>query len=160
MNHIIVGIDTGKTAAIACLDLNGRVVSLSAKASADLKWFVDGIRNAGLPVVIASDKKRSNVTVAKLAAIFDAALYTPREDISVLKKKEIAKEWSIANMHERDALSAAISAYNKYSGKLNQVERMARENGEEEIDRIKALVIKKYSVKEAMDDKESGRFVR
>lgn len=160
MNHIIVGIDTGKTSAIACLDLEGRILSLAVQPFADMRWYVDNIRKSGSPAVIASDKKRNNDTIAKLAAIFDAALYTPREDISVMRKKEFAKTWKVANIHERDALSAAIFAYNSYAGKLKQAERIAKGSSQEEIDRIKALVIKKHSVSEAMENRFAGRFVR
>jgi predicted RNase H-like nuclease (RuvC/YqgF family) len=160
MKHIIVGIDTGKTSAIACLGLDGGIVSLRVKPYADFRWYIDSIRAAGSPAVIASDKKRNNDTIAKLAAIFDAALYTPREDISVMKKKEFAKAWKVANLHERDALSAAIFAYNSYAGKLNQAERIAKGKSAEEIDRIKAMVIKKHSVNEAMEKRKAGRFER
>jgi len=160
MNHTIVGIDTGKTSAVACLSLDGVIISLSAKPFAEFRWYIDTIAQAGSPVVIASDKKKNNDTVAKIAAIFDAALYTPKEDISVLKKKEFARMLHVANIHQRDALSAAIFAYNSYSSKLNQAERMAKGSDAGEIDRIKALVIKKHSVREAMDKKAAGRFVR
>lgn len=160
MIHIIVGIDTGKTAAIACLNLDGSPVYMAVKPFADMKWFIDNIRAAGSPAVIASDKKRNNNTVAKMASIFDAALYTPREDISVTRKKELAKLWKISNIHERDAFSAAIFAYNHYSSKLKQAERIAKGKTKSEIDLIKAMVIKKHSVKEAIDKKRAGRFVR
>lgn len=160
MNHIIVGIDTGKTSAIACLDLDGRIVRLAVKPFAEFKWYIDSIREAGSPAIIASDKKKNNDTVTKLAAIFDAALYTPKEDISVMRKKELARTLHVANIHERDALSAAIFAYNSYSSKLKQAERMARGSSKDEVDRIKAMVVKKHSVREAMEGKTAGRFVR
>jgi uncharacterized protein len=160
MNHTIVGIDTGKTSAVACLSLEGRIISLSARPYADFRWYIDTITKSGSPVVIASDKKKNNDTIAKIAAIFDAALYTPKEDISVMKKKEFARMLQVANIHERDALSAAIFAYNSYSAKLNQAGRIARGSTHDEIDRIKALVIKKHSVREAMEKRIAGRFVR
>lgn len=160
MAYIIVGIDTGKTAALACLDLDGTPIYMNVKPFADMRWFIDNMRKAGSPVVVASDKKKNNDTIAKIAAIFDAALYTPKEDISVSKKKEFAKAWKIKSMHERDALSAALIAYNHYSSKLKQAERISGESSKAEIDRIKAMVIKKHSVREAMEKRKAGRFVR
>ncbi len=160
MNHLIVGIDTGKTGAIACLDLEGKPQKLVASTSPDLAWFVEKIRELGSPVVIASDKKKNNDTAAKLASIFDAALYTPREDISVERKKELARKWKIGNIHQRDALSAAVFAYNHYAPKLNQAGRITKGSVTSEVDRIKALVIKKHSISEAIERRESGRFVR
>lgn len=160
MSNLIVGIDTGKTAAIACIDLEGRPQCLLAATSPDLAWFVEKIRESGSPVVIASDKRRNNDTVAKLATIFDAAIYTPKEDISVERKKELARRWKVGNAHQRDALSAAVFAYNHYAPKLNQTERITRGSEVSEIDRVKALVIKKHSISEAIGRKEAGRFVR
>ncbi len=158
--HLIVGIDTGKTSALACLDLNGRIVLLKTKRFAGMAWFVENMNLAGTPVVIAGDKKRANALIAKMAAIFDAALYTPREDISVNVKKEYRYEGKTANLHERDALTAAMTAYNAYANKLMQVEHLARERGVANVDGIKAAVIKKNSFHEAAEGKKTGRFVR
>ncbi len=160
MEGIIVGIDTGKTSAIACVNLSGRVVCLKTVRFADLRWFIDSLEGAGTPVVIASDKKHAGTLVAKLAAIFDAALFLPRADISVVRKKEFAEYAKVSNLHERDALSAAMYAYHSYSNKLNQAERIAHQKSIDDIDRIKALVIKKNSVYEAISRKKAGRFVR
>jgi predicted RNase H-like nuclease (RuvC/YqgF family) len=155
LKHLIVGIDPGKTAAIACLDLDGNVIKLATERFAGLQWFVSTISQAGLPVVIACDKKRPDSLVERLAAIFDAVLFVPQTDISLIKKKNLTAR-RFSNPHERDALAAAETAYNSYSGKLRQAERLARE-GAAEIDRVKALVIKKYSVDEAMSNRNAGR---
>lgn len=160
MPYLIVGIDTGKTSAIACIGLDGKPVKVKARIFAEQRWYVDEISMAGIPIVIASDKKNSSETVIKLATAFDAELYTPNEDISVAKKKEIARKYGIGNVHERDALTAALSAYNRHASKLNQAARLAGDASQEEKDRIKALVIKKHSVNEAMTGKSAGRFVR
>lgn len=158
MRHVIVGIDPGKTSAIACIDLDGRVVLLASKRFAGLTWFVASARGAGSPVVIASDKKRPVDTVSKIAAIFDAVLFVPESDISVSKKKAVQREdESVENLHQRDALTAARVAYNHYSNKLKQAERLAREKGSTEIDEVKAMVIRKYSVSEALTKKKTGR---
>ncbi len=160
MNNVIVGIDTGKTSAIACVDLNGRAVYTATMRFANARWFVDSIKAAGLPVIIASDKKKANDAVTKLAAIFDAVLFTPKEDIKVRKKQEYSNLRKVKNVHERDALSAAMAAYKHYSNKLMQVERIAREGDAEDIDKIKGMVIKKYSINEALRNLKAGRFVR
>ncbi len=160
MKHIVVGVDPGKTCAIACLDLNGKLVSLETMRFGGLEWFVSSIRKAGSPVVIACDKKKADETVSKLAAIFDAVLFTPKEDISVSRKKDIMRMIKMGSLHERDALMAAVTAYNTYANKLNQVEHMSRENGINNIDAVKALVLKKHSFYEASKGMKAGRFVR
>lgn len=159
MKHIIVGIDTGKTSAIACVDLSGAVSHLANERFADMAWFLRNIEFAGLPVVIAGDKTKPGELLVKIAAIFDAALYSPKEDIGV-RRKEIIGEDRTANVHERDALSAAISAYNNYANKLKQAEKLAKKGNVGDVDNIKALVIKKYSVYEAIKNKSPNRFVR
>ncbi len=154
-----MGIDTGKTAAVACLDLDGKVSKLATGRFAGLEWFVDTIREAGSPVIIAADKKSPDSLVEKLAAIFDAVLFLPQADISVMKKKELTAR-RFANLHERDALAAAATAYNAYAGKLRQAERIAKESNAEP-EGVKSMVIRKYSVDEAIKKREAGRrFVR
>ncbi|MCL5427790.1 MAG: DUF460 domain-containing protein [Candidatus Marsarchaeota archaeon] len=160
MRHIIVGIDPGKTSAIACLDLNGRPVMLRTGRHAGLEWFVGLIHEAGSPAVVACDKRNADHTASRLAAIFDAVLFSPREDIRVAKKDELRRAMKTRNHHERDALTAAVTAYNAFANKLNQVEHLSRTNGIDDIDTVKALVLKKHSFHEALAGKRAGRFVR
>lgn len=159
MNHIIVGIDSGKRAAVACLDLDGKLVYLSNGTFVGLDWFVEKIRSAGTPVIIASDKKKPNKLSAKLSAIFAAVLFSTGYDIDVKSKQELARKYKFSNLHERDAMSAAVAAYNAYENKLNQAQRYAKERSFEDVDKIKALVIKRYSIHEALEGrKDVGRF--
>lgn len=157
MKHLIVGIDAGKTAAVACIDLDGNVVKLATGRFVGLDWFVDVIKSTGQPVMISGDKKKPNSLVEKLSTIFDAVLFVPGVDISVEKKKSVARV-KFENLHERDALAAAMIAYNAHAGKLRQAERQARESKTSaDADRVKAMVIKKYSVHEAISMKRAGR---
>ncbi len=135
-------------------------MSVKTARFAGIDWFVGSIREAGSPVVIACDKKNADETASKLAAIFDAVLFTPKDDISVSRKKEIMRLMGANNLHERDALMAAMTAYNAYANKLNQVEHLSRQNGIDDIDTVKALVLKKHSFHEASTGKRAGRFVR
>ncbi len=153
----MVGVDTGKTAALACIDLDGNVICLDTARFAGLGWFVDRISKAGIPVVIAGDKARSNPTAGKIATIFDSVLFTPSSDISVRRKNEMLGLHPAGNVHERDALSAALTAYNSYRNKLGQTERRAKEKRFGDVDGLKALVIRKYSAHDVMARRKSGR---
>ena len=155
LKHLIVGIDAGKTAALACLDLEGKVVNVATGRFVGLEWFVSAIKDTGSPVIIASDKRKPDSLSVRLSTIFDAVLFAPETDMSVEKKKVIASKFA-SNFHERDALAAATTAYNVYVNKLRQAERMAKENNTD-ADRVKAMVIKRYSVYEAVNKKISGR---
>ena len=154
--HIIVGIDTGKTMAFSCLSLEGRLVRTEHKSSAGLDWIIDAIGKVGIPSIIAYDKK-PNETVRKIAAAFNAKLYCPKKEMSIEEKMLAAKPFGVTNPHERDALSSAIKAYNQHANKLKQAEHIARMNNIEEVDKIKAKVIEKYSINEAITSKEANR---
>ncbi|MEM3177713.1 MAG: DUF460 domain-containing protein [Candidatus Micrarchaeaceae archaeon] len=156
MSYIIVGIDPGKTAAIACLTLDGRVAYLDYGISVGTDWFVERINRVGTPIIVASDKKKVGKTISKISAIFGAVLYAPEADISVEKKKDASKGINLENIHERDALAAAKTAYNVYANKLRQADRIAKEKNIE-AEAIKAQVIKKSSIKEAVAGIRHGR---
>jgi len=161
MKHIIVGIDPGKRAAIACIGLDGRLIHASSGLFVGLGWLVSQINEVGTPVIIASDKKSPNETTVKLASIFNAVLFASGYDISVKRKQEMARPYELGNVHERDALSAALSAYNSYQNKMKQAEVFAARNGIADTDRIKAMVIKRYSMREAAtEDMTAARFKR
>lgn len=153
MNHLIVGVDSGKKAAVACIDLSGNVVHLATGTFAGVEWFVDNIKNAGSPVIIASDKKRPNELPRKLSAIFGAVLFTSGSDISVKRKQEMTRRFRVSTLHERDALSAALTAYNAYQNKLNQARVFAERHNIEDQDNLKTMVIKRYSMHEAAREK-------
>ena len=127
MKHLIVGIDAGKTAAVACIDLNGKVVKLATGRFVGLEWFVDVIKGVGQPVMVSGDKKRPTQLAEKISTAFDAVLFVPGSDMSVEKKRSML-EADFDNLHERDALASAMMAYNAYAGKLSQAERQARES--------------------------------
>ena len=156
MRYIIVGIDPGKTAAIACIGLDGSLVYIDYGISVGIEWFIERIKGAGTPLVIASDKKRAGKTISKLSAIFGALLYTPERDISVEKKKKASEGMSIENPHERDALAAAKAAYNVYANKLRQAGRIAAEKNSE-AETVKARVIRRSSISEAIAGLGHGR---
>ncbi len=153
MEHVIIGIDTGKTSAIACIDLYGNIKKLHTAKSSGIPWFVEKIRESGIPVVISSDKKKSQDTVRKLASIFNCVLFAPKEDIPVWKKNAELAMYKVNSIHERDALSAAKAAYNRYANKLWQAERLAKLSNADP-DSVKAMVIRRYSVYEAVNKKD------
>jgi len=155
--NIIVGIDGGKTVAIACLDLDGNLVGLSTGNSVGIEWFIENIRSVGNPVVIASDKQKPDDIAKKLASVFGAVLFSPKTDMSVEKKKELTSSVERENIHERDALAAARTAYNSFANKLKQADRLAKGRGAD-ADMVKALVIVgKYSIYEAITGKKAKR---
>ncbi|MCW6159650.1 MAG: DUF460 domain-containing protein [Candidatus Micrarchaeales archaeon] len=152
--HLIVGIDTGKTLAYACLDLSGNLVGSAHKASHGVGWLIDDVGKLGVPSVITCDREPNDI-VRKVAAAFNSRLVYPKKELSISQKRELTAPFGIRNPHERDACSAAIKAYNSYANKLKQAERIAK--GNSEIDLIKAKIIEKHSIEEAISKKEAHR---
>lgn len=154
--HLIVGVDTGKTMAFTCLSLDGRLVGADHKASAGPEWIIEAVGNIGIPSVIACDKT-PNDAIRKIGAAFNARIFYPSRELSSLDKRLIAKPLGITNPHERDACAAAVKAYNVHINKLKQADHIARINNVKDPDSIKAKVIEKYSIEEAMAGKKANR---
>ncbi|WP_202318376.1 DUF460 domain-containing protein [Archaeoglobus neptunius] len=140
LRYIIVGIDPGATTAVAALDLRGNLVGVRSKKGWGSAEVVEYISSLGKPVVVATDKSNPPELVSKVRASFNSVLYTPREDLSVDKKKTLASRFRTVNDHERDALAAAIDAFNSYKNKLSNVEK--RIPAGMDSDRVKAEIIK------------------
>ena len=155
--HMIVGIDPGKTIAVACIGLDGRFLGCEHKKFADDGWVVGTIEKLGNPSIIATDKKRIGDEIRKINAIFGAKIFAPDKDLTVEEKRLLAKDANVYNQHEIDAYAAAMKAYNAYSSKLKQAEHKSRAAGISSTDLIKAKVIAKYSISEAMLNKKSNR---
>lgn len=155
--RLIAGVDPGKTVGIACLDLSGRLVFSAHESGLGIDWIVQTIRSVGIPVIIASDRKNPSALVRKVNASFNARLFSPERELSMDAKTELGRNASIRNPHERDAFVAAVCAYKHYANKFNQVEHLARERNVDDIDLIKARIVGKYSIDEAISNRKQGR---
>jgi len=159
LRHIIVGVDTGKTVAISCLDLDGKLVYSAHMKSGGEEWIISNIRKAGIPSIIATDKKTLGEMIRRINSVFNAILFMPKSNIMLEEKRQVAHEKAIKDPHERDAYVAAIKAYNYYANKLKQAQHKAEEKKVENIDEVLAKVIRKYSIEEAIDNKDSKRLL-
>ena len=152
-----MGIDSGKRSAIACVDLDGNTLYLGSEAHAGINWFARIINSIGTPSIIATDKKKIGATIKRISAIFNAKIYAPNADMAVEEKRMLSIKISAKNQHEVDAYAACIKAYNHYINKLNQAEHQMRRYGLENVDEVKAKVLNKYSINEAIYNKKSNR---
>jgi|Deesub1362A_J573_1020465.scaffolds.fasta_scaffold00363_26 hypothetical protein len=151
--YTIVGVDPGTTTAVAVLDLNGRLLGVKSKKNWSTGEVIDYITSFGKPVVVATDRKNPPEFVAKLKASFQAVLYAPKEDMSVEKKKSmVSGACGALNDHERDAVAAAMEAYNSYKNKLMNVEKRIPSGFD--ADEIKAGIIRGFPLKELISEKK------
>jgi uncharacterized protein len=122
-DYIIVGVDPGTTTAVAILDLNGRLVEVSSSRVSSIPEIIEHISEMGRPVVIATDVVPPPGAVEKIKRAFKAVLFTPNERIPVEEKVRLAKPLGYGNDHERDALAAAVKAFNTYKNKFTQIDK-------------------------------------
>lgn len=138
--YLIAGIDPGTTTAVALIDLSGNLIAVKSKKDWAFAEVIDFINSHGKPVIIATDKKNPPDFVNKIRASFNAILYTPREDLSLEKKRELTSKFSFLNDHERDALASAIDALKSYESKFRNIEKRVPVGFD--VERAKAEILK------------------
>ncbi|MBN2229881.1 MAG: DUF460 domain-containing protein [Candidatus Thorarchaeota archaeon] len=153
--YFILGVDPGTTAAYCLLSLNGKIQVLRSKKGLTRADMIREIYETGIPIIVASDVPQAPHFVEKIASTINASIFTPNKPIPVAEKQELAREFSldvkISNAHERDALTAAVYAYRSILPKLQQIDRIVRDE-QLTIDRnhLKALVVKGTPINEAL----------
>ncbi|MCG3218758.1 MAG: DUF460 domain-containing protein [Candidatus Heimdallarchaeota archaeon] len=163
IRRLIVGVDPGTTVGIAMLDLRGNLVALESLRNLGRGAIIKTIVKQGLAVLIASDVKPMPKAVHKISSVLEAQRYTPQKDILVSRKNEIASLFDQehgkkpANAHERDALSAAYSAYRLYESLLKQVEEPSYDLSFKEASMAQGLIIRGFSIQEAVQTIYSSR---
>ncbi len=154
--YLIVGVDPGIATGIAAVDLNGNVILVMSRKGIDRQDIVEIIRQHGTPVLVATDTKPAPEFARKLAGTLGVPLYEPPESLSVDEKRELVaryvRDWRI-DSHSRDALAAALKAYNAYLAKMRQIEAsMARLGIEVDVEKVKAEVIRGKTIAEAVEN--------
>jgi predicted RNase H-like nuclease (RuvC/YqgF family) len=117
MPYLIVGVDPGHTIGLAALDLSGRPLRVTHIQQGGFEAALAKLESWGTPSLIASDVRPAPELVLKLASSFNAALFVPAQPWREDDKKKAVREifarssFSVENVHERDALSAAVQAW-------------------------------------------------
>ncbi len=155
--YTIVGVDPGTTTAVAVLDINGKLLGVRSKKNWNSAEVVEYILSFGKPVIVATDKSNPPEFVSKLRASFNALIHVPKEDTSVERKKYLVSPFkqNISNDHERDALSAAIDAYNAHKNKLISVEKKIPPGVD--VDAVKVGVLRGMTLKELIEKKSESQ---
>ena len=120
-DHVVVGVDPGTTTAVAIVGLNGELLDVLSTRTADTAAVTEWIVERGRPVVVAADVTPMPETVEKLRRSFDAAGWTPERDLPVDTKQHRTRQAGYDNDHERDAMAAALSAYDDHEDQFDRV---------------------------------------
>ena len=147
-DYIIVGVDPGTTTAVAILDLNGKLVEASSSRVSSIPEIIEHISEMGRPVVIATDVVPAPAAVEKIKRAFKAVLFSPNERISVEEKVRLARPFGYANDHERDAVAAAVKAFNAYKNKFARIDKKTPSHLSDD---VKAMALKNKPIEVALD---------
>jgi len=150
-DHVLVGIDPGTTTAVAVVGLDGEVLDVLSTRTADTAAVIEWIIERGRPVVVAADVTPMPETVEKIRRSFDAAGWEPERDLPVDTKKHRTRETGWDNDHERDALAAALAAYDDHEDQFERV--AAKVPPQHEVGEVVARVVAgEESVESVLDD--------
>jgi predicted RNase H-like nuclease (RuvC/YqgF family) len=122
-DHVLVGIDPGTTTAVAVVALDGEVLDVLSTRTADTAAVIEWIIERGRPIIVAADVEPMPETVEKIRRSFDAAGWVPERDLPVDTKKHRTRDAGYDNDHERDALAAALAAYDDHAEQFDRVAR-------------------------------------
>jgi len=158
MRKLIIGVDPGVTCGVAALNLEGEPIYIGSRRNWRFSDLLQTIIGLGEPVVISTDVSSPPDLLKRLSQKFNAVSFIPQISLGIIEKRQMARKYAefygvnLRNVHEMDALAAAIKAYQHYRDKLEQVEDKVREmNVKVELDDVKALVIRGYSIKRAIE---------
>ncbi|QGN08036.1 DUF460 domain-containing protein [Halorhabdus sp. CBA1104] len=156
-DHVVVGVDPGTTTAVAVLSLDGEVLDVYSTRTDDTAAVIEWVIERGRPLLVAADVTPMPETVEKLRRSFDAAGWTPDSDLAVDEKLHRTREQAYDNDHERDALAAALEAYDDHETQFERV--AAKVPPREEVGPVLARVVANdesvESVLEDLSDDES-----
>jgi predicted RNase H-like nuclease (RuvC/YqgF family) len=120
-DRVIVGIDPGTTTAAAVVGLDGTVHDRYSSRTADTADVTEWIIEQGRPILVAADVEPMPETVEKFRRSFDAAGWQPTTDLPVDEKLHRTRETNYDNDHERDALAAALYAYDAHADQFERI---------------------------------------
>jgi hypothetical protein len=122
-DHVVVGIDPGTTTAAAVIGLDGSVFDVHSTRTADTAEMIEWLVERGRPVIVAADVEPMPETVEKFRRSFDAAGWIPDSDLPVDEKLHRTRDVDYDNDHERDALAAALYAFDAHEDQFRRIAR-------------------------------------
>lgn len=118
---VMVGIDPGTSTAVGIVDLDGTVLDVWSSRTVDTSDVVEWIIDRGKPLIVAADVAEMPDTVDQIRRSFDAAAWTPEDDLPVDEKLHRCRDRSLSDDHQRDALAAALFAYDDHADQLARI---------------------------------------
>ncbi|RJX43276.1 DUF460 domain-containing protein [Halonotius aquaticus] len=120
-DRVIVGIDPGTTTAAAVVSLDGRVLARFSSRTADTAEVTEWLIEQGRPLIVAADVTPIPQTVEAFRRSFEATAWTPESDLPVDEKLHRTRDHEYDNDHERDAMAAALYAYDDREDQFDRI---------------------------------------
>lgn len=140
---LIAGIDPGKTAAVALVDISSDFVKVFSRRDFSISDICNYLIEHGGPIIIATDKGNPPAAIKKIASSFNARFFSPEKDLGISEKKDITKNFTFDNDHEQDALAAALYAKKEFSGLFEKIDyTLEKKNLLHMSDSVKELLVK------------------
>ena len=150
-DRVIVGIDPGTTTAAAVVSLDGRVLARFSSRTADTAEVTEWLIEQGRPLIVAADVTPIPETVESFRRSFEATAWTPESDLPVDEKLHRTRDHEYDNDHERDAMAAALYAYDDREDQFDRItEKTPPQFDREEV--IAHVVANESSVEAAIDE--------
>ncbi|TQQ81936.1 DUF460 domain-containing protein [Halonotius roseus] len=150
-DRVIVGIDPGTTTAAAVVSLDGRVLAQFSSRTADTAEVTEWLIEQGRPLIVAADVTPIPQTVEAFRRSFEATAWTPENDLPVDEKLHRTRDHEYDNDHERDAMAAALYAYDDREDQFDRItEKTPPRFDREEV--IAHVVANESSVEAAIDE--------
>jgi predicted RNase H-like nuclease (RuvC/YqgF family) len=156
--HLIIGVDPGTNCGLAILTLNASPLYLKSRKGLTRGEITRIVMQYGTPLIVGADVTPVPEFVSKLATMLNAVLFAPESVLEASEKREITRIYAgthqirLRDSHARDALAAAIKAFQHYRNKFEQVEgEVRRLEAPIAVEEVKALVVRGQPIQRAIE---------
>jgi predicted RNase H-like nuclease (RuvC/YqgF family) len=116
---------------VAILDVHGEIVKLRSSRSFSFNKILKFVSEQCTPLVIASDVSPAPRLLIRVAAAFSVQVHKPAEGFSRRSKSRLVDEFELSerDRHKKDALAAAVIAYESKRPMLKRIEKILADEG-------------------------------
>jgi len=141
---LVAGIDPGTTLGYAVMDFDGDVLDKGSSKLLNMGTLIAKTKSYGNILIVGCDKAKVPSFVNNFAVKVGAKVIAPKNDLSVIEKKELTKNFDLRNSHEMDALASCLNAYKKIKPLLDEIDAFLEKGKKEHLsEKVKEIVIKK-----------------
>jgi len=155
------------TCGLAVLSLEGRPLLVDSYRSPSRLDLIATIAAQGDPVIVATDVQAPPEFAENLAVKFEAVLFTFPTQLPASAKHKLVEEYAasqklkLKDSHQKDALAAALKAFNHFKNKFAQAEAHIREGGARvPLEEVYSLIVKGFTIAEAAELLKMGEACR